>query len=667
MPTKINYFSLWHVDRDEHGAPFFKTQLERIFDQAADYFLLPKTTLKLTKKMSVHDAIRSFATQRGLSAHALNLSHINDALVPIIAKYNEGNELALLIPQAQGKFFVFLHSSPGFVIDKEKIATLFSEFVQLFMVEAEQPTILNKSIKRFFPRLSLDVVTVLKLGVMCGFFLVISQLVVLENSDNLISLLFGAAIFIGFIFFIERFINFICGKNYSAVLMLSYSAFYQRYLSAPKEQFLKIKLATMIRLKESLRKDVTRYFLMQSTQSMYLIIIVLHLFLLLWWNPIASLFYAVFVCCIIFLKQWLKNKQALLRAELIHFSDQQSHFIDVLESTFSMLVSLGGMKPVLKHIAHEWNSKRELSNKLLLLYIIVHSLKFFIPLISMIVCLVGLSWWKSELSRGDVVLLLVDALVVGFSLAALKERGQPLNSSTINALDEIPVIPSGLRVLPVHITGRIELINVSFNYHDSGVAVLKKSNLTIESGGMYQVLGPSGAGKSTLLKLASGSIIPSSGQVLFDGQDVRSLNLDVTKANFGVITQESQLFLGSIYDNIVCGRDIRKKNLERLLLSHEVFDMLLDMPMGLQSYVFPQKNLSRAQTLTVLLARALIHEPKILFMDEIFKGIDEHEQKIIVDFLNTIPITRILVTHRLVEFSNSKIINIQSSMIKMSS
>lgn len=670
-PIKVNYFSLWHVDiSDDQGTHHFRTQLERIFNWVADYFVVPKTTLRLAQKMSVIDAIHSFAMQRGLTAKPIMASSLENALVPIIAKNNSNDEIVLLVPQGQGKYFVFLHNAPGYVVDKEKIPTLFSEFVLLFMAQTDgyYPTAaLSDVIKRFFPKSALVVASFVNIIFWCGFFLIISRLVALLNTINIYPVLFGVAIITIFIFLVGKCVNFMKGKNYSNALMLSYSMFYQRYLNVSKEQFSKLQVATMLRLKNNLRNDITRFFFRQSIQFSYLIIVIFHLVILLWWKPILSLGYAVLILLITGLKQWIKNKRLLLQEELEHISDEQSHFLEVLESTFSMLVNMRGMKPLLTHITNDWKVKRKASVNLLSLRMTLNSLKVFVPLFMMTLCLFVLSWWNIELGFGAMLLLFIDAIVVGFSLAFLEESHEPLRPETIHALAEIPTQPSGLRVLPVHISGRIELINVSFNYIDSGVAVLKQVSVAIESGEFYQILGPSGAGKSTLLKLMTGFIFPTSGHVLFDGQDMRSLNLDALRSNCGVIAQESRLFLGSVYDNIVCGRDIGKKKLERLLLSHEVFDMLLDLPMGLQSYVFPQKSLSQAQTLTVLLARALIHEPKILFMDEIFKGIDEHEQKVIVDFLKIIPITRILVTHHPVDVSVGKIINIQSSMIKKSS
>lgn len=223
-----------------------------------------------------------------------------------------------------------------------------------------------------------------------------------------------------------------------------------------------------------------------------------------------------------------------------------------------------------------------------------------------------------------------------------------------------------MRVLPVHFNGTIELLNVSFSYAESSMAIIKNANLVIEAGRYYQILGNSGTGKSTLLKLMTGQVFPTHGQVLFDGQDVRSLKLDALRSHFGIVSQENHIFAGSIYENIVCGRMISQKVIERLLLSHEIFDLILDLPMALQTYVFLRApNLSRAQIVVILIARALAHDPKIIFMDEIFKGIDAHEQKIISDFLASLPITRIIISHQHLSLPSCQAINIQSSTLKV--
>jgi ATP-binding cassette subfamily C protein len=209
----------------------------------------------------------------------------------------------------------------------------------------------------------------------------------------------------------------------------------------------------------------------------------------------------------------------------------------------------------------------------------------------------------------------------------------------------------------MNIQGNIEVHDVSFAYAKSSALIIKNASINFSAGKLYLLCGPSGSGKSTLLKLLMTQEIAPAGQIIFDGQDVRSLELDELRKNFGVIKQDSSVFSGSIRANILCGRDISHAHLEDLLLSHEIYDVILDLPMGLETYVFDNAtNISRLQLVIILLARALVHKPKILFLDEIFKGLNLEQQAIMSKYLYDLNITRIIISHDIKNMSYDHIV-----------
>jgi ABC-type bacteriocin/lantibiotic exporter with double-glycine peptidase domain len=202
------------------------------------------------------------------------------------------------------------------------------------------------------------------------------------------------------------------------------------------------------------------------------------------------------------------------------------------------------------------------------------------------------------------------------------------------------------RVSLADINGRINLENISFYYPENGALILDNLNLEIKAGSFVAISGPSGAGKSTLLKLLMTEIFPKNGQIAFDGHDLRSLDLLSLRRHFGVVHQDSKLFAGTIYDNICLRRAVPKRILRNLLMSHEIYDALLDLPMGIETYIFSdEKGLSRQEKVIILLARAMLFSPRIIFLDEIFYGLSQSEKKQIMDYLNGLSLTRILIAH----------------------
>src|SRR3972149_3903839 len=99
--------------------------------------------------------------------------------------------------------------------------------------------------------------------------------------------------------------------------------------------------------------------------------------------------------------------------------------------------------------------------------------------------------------------------------------------------------------------GRREIKTPRFRYADNLPYLYRNFDLTIEPGKCVALMGPSGSGKSTLAKLLQGFYAASGGAILLDGHDINYLPANELRGYFGVVPQETQLFSGSIYDNLV--------------------------------------------------------------------------------------------------------------------
>ncbi len=182
---------------------------------------------------------------------------------------------------------------------------------------------------------------------------------------------------------------------------------------------------------------------------------------------------------------------------------------------------------------------------------------------------------------------------------------------------EHPVDPGRLR-------GQIEFRGVRFAYPSTGVEVLSGVDLIIEPGETVAIVGETGAGKSTLEKLVARYYDVTSGAVLIDGHDVRTLDLAAYRHQLGVVPQEPFLFAGTIRDNLAYGRpeatDAEVEAAARAVGAHEVVAAL---PGGYLHVVGEQgRSLSAGQRQLLALARARLVNPAVLLLDEATANLD---------------------------------------------
>lgn len=173
--------------------------------------------------------------------------------------------------------------------------------------------------------------------------------------------------------------------------------------------------------------------------------------------------------------------------------------------------------------------------------------------------------------------------------------------------------------------GRIEIDDLSFRYGEDRPWLYRGLSLTIESGQCVAITGPSGSGKSTLAKLLQGFYQPSEGSIKIDGQDIRHLSANELRNNFGVVPQETMLFSGSVYDNLILANP--RAGFEDVVIAckaagiHQVIEA---MPQGYQSPLGEHgAGLSGGQKQRIAIARALLKRPAVLILDEATSNLDE--------------------------------------------
>jgi ABC-type bacteriocin/lantibiotic exporter with double-glycine peptidase domain len=150
------------------------------------------------------------------------------------------------------------------------------------------------------------------------------------------------------------------------------------------------------------------------------------------------------------------------------------------------------------------------------------------------------------------------------------------------------------------------------------------------------------------MKLALGLIPPDRGRIAFDQADIADLQLDALRRQCGVMMQETRLFAGSILDNIVAGRDLALDQVLAALDQVGLGDFVRSLPMGVHTVVGEgSPAFSGGQAQLMSLARALAGGPKILIVDEPTSALDTASLNRVSETLRSLPITRIVLTHRL--------------------
>ena len=180
------------------------------------------------------------------------------------------------------------------------------------------------------------------------------------------------------------------------------------------------------------------------------------------------------------------------------------------------------------------------------------------------------------------------------------------------------------------VKGEIRFDHVSFSYK-SGIPVLNDINLTIAPGETFALVGSTGGGKTTICHLIPRFYDVTSGAVLVDGQDVRTLTQESLRQNIGIIQQDVFLFAGTIMENIRYGRpSATDREVIQAAICAEIHEDILHMPDGYQSFVGERGVvLSGGQKQRISIARVFLKNPPILILDEATSALDSvTEQRI---------------------------------------
>lgn len=247
----------------------------------------------------------------------------------------------------------------------------------------------------------------------------------------------------------------------------------------------------------------------------------------------------------------------------------------------------------------------------------------------------------------------------GTSLNGLRQGAVSIWSA-LPALEGIkPILQEKAEVsedkLPAgELSGKIEIAHVNFRYKPDAPIVLHDVNLSIQPGTFLAIVGSSGSGKSTLLRIILGLESATQGTVLYDEQDIRQLDITSVRRQIGVVMQHGQLMQGSVFSNIVGSSPLTIDDAWEVARLVGLDKDIKEMPMGMHTLVGEGgSTFSGGQRQRLLIARSLVHHPRIVIFDEATSALDNETQAIVSETLEKTHATRIIVAHRLSTIRNA--------------
>ncbi|MDD3681459.1 MULTISPECIES: ABC transporter ATP-binding protein [unclassified Mesotoga] len=209
---------------------------------------------------------------------------------------------------------------------------------------------------------------------------------------------------------------------------------------------------------------------------------------------------------------------------------------------------------------------------------------------------------------------------------------------------------------PQKIEGEVTLEEVDFSY-DGKTIVLKDVSLTAEPGQIIALVGPTGAGKTTIVNLLTKFYDIEDGKIMIDGHDISSFDREQLRRELGIVLQDTQLFMGTIKDNIRYGRqEASDEEIIEAAKMANAHHFIMGLPEGYETVLSSSGDtISRGQRQLLAIARIMLIDPQILILDEATSNVDTRTEMHIQEAMRNLmkDRTSFVVAHRLSTIKNA--------------
>ena len=271
---------------------------------------------------------------------------------------------------------------------------------------------------------------------------------------------------------------------------------------------------------------------------------------------------------------------------------------------------------------------------------------------------------KGKTTSGDFAasLLLVSTLLSSIrSIVDFSEqfsRGVTGIERFAEIMDEEPEIRDSENAVEIkNVRGEIEFRDVCFSYVKGEKTILNNLNLHLKEGENLALVGPSGGGKTTLCNLIPRFYEAESGEILLDGKNIKDITLHSLRSNIGVVAQDVYLFSGTVYDNLIYGKeDATMEEIIEAAKQAGAHDFIMSLPDGYDTYIGERGlKLSGGQKQRLSIARVFLKNPPVLLLDEATSALDNESEKLVQESLERLAKgrTTLTIAHRLTTIKNA--------------
>jgi ATP-binding cassette subfamily B protein len=271
--------------------------------------------------------------------------------------------------------------------------------------------------------------------------------------------------------------------------------------------------------------------------------------------------------------------------------------------------------------------------------------------------------WGNEMKLGELVQFTAYASMIYGPLQYLSFIPRWFTSAMTAAerifevIDEEPDVKDAINPMRLpRIQGEVSFDDVTFGYQKHE-PVLKDINLNVQPGEMIGLVGHSGAGKSTLINLLNRFYDVDEGSITIDGVDIRQISQNELRSQIGVVLQETFLFSGTVWENIAYSKPGAKADeIIRAAKIANAHDFIMRFSDGYDTKVGERgQRLSGGERQRIAIARAILHNPRILILDEATSSVDTQTEKQIQEALGRLIQNRttFAIAHRLSTLRNA--------------